>query len=104
MGAIFDVAVDIRKNSVTFGQWVGYELSDTNQQMLYIPPGFAHGFYTLAGITEVMYKVTTEYNRDSERGIIWNDKDLNIKWPSSNPILSDKDSELPKLTETEIFV
>ena len=103
LGTIFDVAVDIRKNSATYRQWVGYELSDTNQQMLYIPAGFAHGFYTLSKSAEVLYKVTTEYNHNSERGIIWNDKELNIKWPSTNPLLSEKDNKLPRLSMTEIF-
>lgn len=102
-GAIFDVAVDIRSSSLTFGQWVGYELSEDNQQMLYIPAGFAHGFYTLTNNTEVMYKVTSEYNRESERGIIWNDDDLNINWPSKKPLLSEKDNMLPNLTLADKF-
>ena len=102
-GSIFDVAVDIRKNSSTFGQWVGLELNNENQKMIYIPAGFAHGFYTNSQKAEVMYKVTSEYNSESERGILWNDKSLNVQWPTKRPILSEKDSLLKTLRETDIF-
>lgn len=101
-GKIWDVAVDIRKGSPWFGKWVGVELSEENRLILWVPPGFAHGFVALEDSTEVIYKVTSEYAPELDRGIIWNDPDLNIKWPISDPILSDKDSKLPSLKEAEI--
>jgi len=90
-GAIFDVAVDIRKDSSTLGKWEGVELSEDNNKMLLIPRGFAHGFCTLTEINEVVYKVDNFYSTTHERGLLWNDPDLAIKWPVSNPILSIKD-------------
>ena len=102
-GSIFDVAVDIRKSSSTFGQWVSVELNNENQQMVYIPPGFAHGFYTQSEKAEVMYKVTEEYNSNSERGIIWNDEEISINWPSTNALLSEKDMALKGLIDADIF-
>ena len=94
-GTIFDVFVDLRKNSSTFGRWDSIELSEDNKKMIYIPRGFAHGFCTLADDCEVLYKVDNNYNPEAEGGIIWNDKTLNIKWPTDNPILSQKDANLP---------
>jgi dTDP-4-dehydrorhamnose 3,5-epimerase len=102
-GAIFDVAVDIRKKSPSFGRWVGYKLDSKIHHMLYIPPGFAHGFYTLEENTEVMYKVTAEYAPQYDRGIIWNDPDIGIQWPEGKVTLSEKDSGLPKLCNAEVF-
>ena len=101
-GEIFDVAVDIRKNSPTFGQWVGEILSDQNHKSLYIPEGFAHGFCVLSEEADVFYKVNNEYSPENERGIIWNDSQINIVWPIGEPILDKKDSKLPILENADI--
>ena len=101
-GKIFDVAVDIRKGSPTFGKWVSAELSEDNKKMLWIPPGFAHGFLSLEDNTNVLYKSTNEYNKESERGISWNDPEIGIKWPINNPLLSDKDKKHPVLKNADI--
>ena len=104
-GAIYDVAVDIRKSSPTFGKWISYELSEDNRHMLWIPVGFAHGFLTLTANAEIAYKVSGgEYHAASERNIIWNDPDINIKWPFTNDIiLAEKDAQAPFLKEAEVF-
>lgn len=102
-GEIFDVAVDIRKNSSTFKKWVGIYLSENNKKILYIPAGFAHGFYTVSDIAVVTYKTTAEYSSKYEKGIIWNDPDINIKLPAKNIILSEKDKNLPLLKNAEVF-
>ncbi len=101
-GRIFDVAVDIRKGSPQFGKWVAAELSEDNKHLLFIPPGFAHGFQVLSETAEVMYKCTHEYSPSDERGIIWNDSDINVCWPLQDPILSDKDKIYPLLRKAEI--
>ena len=93
----FDVAVDIRKKSPTFGKWVGEILSEDNHKLLYIPKGFAHGFCILSNDASISYKVSNEYSLENERGIIWNDPEINISWPITNPVLSTKDRELPLL-------
>jgi dTDP-4-dehydrorhamnose 3,5-epimerase len=93
-GAIFDVAVDLRKGSATFGKWEGFELSAANFFMLYIPAGFAHGFCTLAENTEVQYKVDVPYASSHDSGIRWNDPDIAVRWPVEVPVLSKKDGEL----------
>ena len=105
-GKIFDIAVDIRKSSPTFGKWVSAELSEENKKMLYIPEGFAHGFLTLSETAEIHYKITGEYAPDYERAIIWNDKDISINWPigdNQEVILSEKDLKSPALKNAEIF-
>ncbi|WP_226682720.1 dTDP-4-dehydrorhamnose 3,5-epimerase [Sutcliffiella horikoshii] len=93
-GSIYDVYVDIRKGSKTFGKWSGTYLSCENKKMLLIPKGFAHAYCTLEPNTEVTYKVDSPYNPNSEGGIIWNDPTLNINWPIKNPLLSEKDHKL----------
>ncbi len=91
-GSVYDVAVDIRKGSPTFGQWVGVELSGDNHKQLYVPPGFAHGFCTLSESADFLYKCTDFYAPEDEHGIIWNDPDISIEWPGDDFIVSGKDS------------
>jgi dTDP-4-dehydrorhamnose 3,5-epimerase len=100
-GEIFDVAVDIRKSSPTYGRWVGMTLSSDCYRMLYIPVGFAHGFCVMSEEAAVSYKVTEEFAPDLDRGIAWNDPDIGIRWPIANPILSAKDAQLPLLREAD---
>ena len=100
-GAVFDVAVDIRKGSPTYGQWVGETLSDTNRRMLYLPPGMAHGFCVLSEEVDFFYKVTADYAPDLDRGFIWNDPEVGIEWPITDPILSEKDRNLPPLSRAD---
>ena len=102
-GSVFDVAVDIRKGSPTFGKWVGYELSEENKQMLWIPAGFAHGFVTLEDNTEFLYKTTGEYAPECDRGIRFDDPEIGIVWPKLDSLLlSDKDQKQPCLQDAEI--
>ncbi|PKP51911.1 MAG: dTDP-4-dehydrorhamnose 3,5-epimerase [Candidatus Altiarchaeales archaeon HGW-Altiarchaeales-3] len=101
-GEIFDVAVDIRKNSPTFGKYVSEILSGENKKMLYIPEGFAHGFCVLSDTAEVIYKTTELYSPKHERGIIWNDKDIDINWNIDDAIVSEKDAILPGLFDADI--
>lgn len=104
-GEVFDVAVDIRKSSPTFGKWVGVNLSAENKRQLWIPEGFAHGFLVLSDTAEFVYKTTNYYHPTSDRGIIWNDIHLNINWPGGNNyILSAKDIKQPKFGEGELFL
>ena len=102
-GEIYDVAVDIRRTSPTFGKWMGIALSADNCTMCYIPPGFAHGFYTKSEEAHVMYKMTEEYAPYYERGILWNDNSIGIQWPSDKVILSDKDQQNSLLNNAELF-
>ncbi|MDH0447931.1 dTDP-4-dehydrorhamnose 3,5-epimerase [Shewanella sp. GD04112] len=95
VGEVFDVAVDIRKNSPTFGQWVGVYLSAENKKQLWIPSGFAHGFVTLSDTAEFLYKTTDYYHRESEGAIAWNDPELKIEWPIESVLLSEKDRQAP---------
>ncbi len=94
-GAVLDVSVDIRQNSKTFGQYFSCELSETNKTILWIPPGFAHGFLTLKDNTIFQYECTNYYNKESEGSIRWNDPTLNINWNIANPVVSDKDKSAP---------
>ena len=98
-GEIFDVAVDIRRGSPTFGKWVGTHLNDKNGRQIYIPRGFAHGFYTLSETADVIYKCTDFYAPGDEYGILWSDPDIGIEWPEKNPLISKKDSRNPRLSE-----
>lgn len=104
-GSVFDVAVDIRKSSPSFGQWVGAELSDDNHRQLWVPPGFAHGFLVLSETADFLYKTTDYYAPAHERCIVWNDKTLGIDWPASEaePILSAKDQAGVRLEEAQLF-
>lgn len=97
-GRVWDVAVDLRPGSTTRGRWWGLELSETNKTMVYLPPGFAHGFIALEDDTEFLYKCTAGYDKASEGGLVWNDPDLAIAWPDAGvtPIVSDKDQVLPR--------
>lgn len=104
-GAVFDVAVDLRSNSKTFGKWVGRVLSDENKRMLWIPPGFAHGFLTLTDTAEFLYKVTDYYHPEYEQTLQWNDPELRIPWPlDGRPELSAKDREGKSLREVHCHV
>ncbi len=101
-GKIFDVAVDIRKNSKTFGHWVGEILSEENNHILYIPAGFAHGFVVLSDTAEIIYKTSNEYSKENDRGILWNDPDIGINWGIDfEPILSEKDKIQPLLRDVK---
>lgn len=103
-GEVFDVAVDIRRNSPSFGRWMGAHLSAENHRQIWIPPGFAHGFLVLSESAEFLYKTTDYWYPEHERSLIWNDPQINIKWPSSTrPILSAKDEVAPSLAAAELF-
>lgn len=101
-GSVFDVAVDIREGSPTFGRWVGRRLDEEEGAGLWIPEGFAHGYCVLSDGADVTYKVTAEYRADLDRGFRWNDPDVGIDWPLEGPVLSDRDADLPALSEIGI--
>ena len=101
-GEIFDVAVDIRRDSPDFGKWVGVYLSETNHQQLYVPPGYAHGFCVVSDVADVVYKCTTVYKPQDDAAIRWNDSEIGIEWPVKNPLVSDKDRQAPLLSEIHI--
>lgn len=100
-GRIYDVAVDIRKGSPYYRKWSGVELTEENKYLLFVPPGFAHGFQVVSETAEVMYKCTEEYSPENDRGILWNDPDINVAWPLQNPLLSGKDKVHPLLTDAD---
>lgn len=100
-GEIFDVAVDMRKDSPTYLKWVGIALSEANKLMLYIPAGFAHGFCVISDEAEMMYKCSKEYDSKSERGVMWNDPALHISWPIKDPLLSPKDQVYPRISDSK---
>jgi dTDP-4-dehydrorhamnose 3,5-epimerase len=106
-GEIWDVAVDLRRSSPTFRKWVGVQLSDENKRMLWIPPGFAHGFLVMSPSVDMLYKATDFYDPSAERAVRWNDPTLSICWPlnglAQEPILSAKDSKAPMLEQAETF-
>jgi dTDP-4-dehydrorhamnose 3,5-epimerase len=103
-GEIFDVAVDLRRSSPTFGQWTGQHLNEDNKQMLWIPAGFGHGFLVLSAIAEVVYKATDFYAPQGERSVLWNDPQIGIDWPDAGtPILSAKDAAGKPLLQAEVF-
>ncbi|HGY3715033.1 TPA: dTDP-4-dehydrorhamnose 3,5-epimerase [Citrobacter gillenii] len=102
VGEVFDVAVDIRNDSPTFGNWVGVFLSAENKRQLWIPEGFAHGFYVISSVAEFVYKTTNYYYPESDRGIRWDDPTIDIKWPLTNePVLSGKDINQPNLVKND---
>ncbi|MFZ5908165.1 MAG: dTDP-4-dehydrorhamnose 3,5-epimerase [Nitrospirota bacterium] len=101
-GKIYDVAVDIRRGSPSFGRWVARELSGENRCLLYIPAGFAHGFLVLSESADVLYKCTREYAPAADRGIFWNDPEIGITWPSDKPLVSEKDAAHPLLKDADI--
>ena len=101
-GEVFDVAVDVRRGSPTFGEWYSAILSGDNKRQLYIPEGFAHGYCVLSEVADFEYKVTDFYWPDDQMGVIWNDPDLAISWPIRDPILSERDRSLPRLSETTL--
>ena len=105
-GAVFDVSVDLRRSSPTFGQWVGVELTEDNHRQLWVPPGFAHGFYVLSDLADFLYKTTDYYFPEPERSLSWNDSTIAISWPleqGTEPVVSEKDKNAAKLAQAEVF-
>jgi dTDP-4-dehydrorhamnose 3,5-epimerase len=102
-GSLFDVAVDIRRGSPYFGRWFGTELSEENRRMLWIPAGFAHGFCALTDVADLVYKCTALYDATADRSIAWNDPDINIAWPITDPTLSPKDAAAPRLNDATVL-
>jgi len=99
-GSVFDAAVDIRVGSPTFGKWFGTELNDENLHSLWVPPGFAHGFFVLSDVADVIYKCTQLYDGGDDRGVAWNDPTIGIDWPDKNPLVSPKDAGYEDLSES----
>ena len=105
-GCVFDVAVDLRRHSPTFGEWVGYELSEENRQMLWVPPGFGHGFYVMSEMAEFVYKCTDYYAPEYEACVRWDDPQLNVDWhlvDNKQPVLSEKDAKATLFAEARVF-
>ena len=98
-GSVFDVGVDLRQNSPTFGRWHGVELSDTGQRQVYMAPGIAHGFCVLSDLADLHYKVSRFYDHDDECGMVWNDSEVNIDWPSITPLIHQRDSTYQSLSQ-----
>ena len=98
-GEVFDVAVDLRKGSLTFGKWIGEYLSETNKKMMFVPKGFGHGFCVVSEYAKFEYKCSAVYSPSHERAVIWNDPQLGIDWPIANPLISDKDKKAPFLKD-----
>jgi dTDP-4-dehydrorhamnose 3,5-epimerase len=98
-GRIFDVAVDLRRGSATFGRWEGHELDDSDHAQLFVPVGFAHGFCVLSEVADVAYRLSSYYDPATEAGVAWNDPDIGIAWPIADPILSARDRSAPRLSE-----
>jgi dTDP-4-dehydrorhamnose 3,5-epimerase len=98
-GRIFDVAVDLRPDSPTYKRWEGYELDDVDHRQLFIPAGFGHGFCVLSEVADVLYRLSSYYDPDLESGIAWDDPEIAVRWPISDPILSDRDRSAPRLAE-----
>ncbi len=104
VGAVYDVAVDLRRSSPTFGQWTGQTLSAENQRMMWVPPGFAHGFCVISDVAEFLYKTTDYWHPEHERSLLWNDPDLNIPWPlQAPPLLAAKDQAGKPLSDAETY-
>ena len=103
VGEIFDVAVDMRKTSPFFGQWTGVHLSAENKKQLWIPEGFAHGFFVLSDAAEVLYKTNEYWHAEHERSLAWNDPEIGIEWPGADPLLSAKDAAAPSFNQAETF-
>jgi dTDP-4-dehydrorhamnose 3,5-epimerase len=99
LGKVWDVVVDLRKESATFGQWEAFELDDERHRQLFVPVGFAHGFCVLSEVADVVYKVSGYYNPKGELGIAWDDPEIGVEWPLSSPLLSERDTSLPSLSE-----
>lgn len=103
-GEVYDVAVDLRRSSATFGRWVGAHLSEENKRIFWVPPGFAHGFLVLSEMADFLYQATDFYAPEHERAIAWNDPDLNISWPLQGPpVLSDKDRQAVRFRDAEVY-
>jgi dTDP-4-dehydrorhamnose 3,5-epimerase len=102
-GSLVDIAVDIRVGSPHFGKWFGAELSEDNMRLLWIPRGYAHGFCALSDVADLIYKCTSLYDANADRTIAWNDPDIGIEWPVSNPILSPKDAAAPRLADAKVL-
>lgn len=100
-GAIFDVAVDLRTGSPTFGQWEGHRLDDENHRQLFVPVGFAHGFCVLSEVADVSYLISSPYDPETEAGIRWDDPDVAVDWPAASPLLSDRDKNAPTLRDIQ---